>query len=661
MKEIKNFVVLGAGAMGAQIAALAAESGFNVTIRDIEEKFLDRGRQIVETNYDKRIQRGRYTEEGKQQVLSRMRFVTDLQEAVKSADYIIEAVPEILDLKQKVFGEASELAPADAVYATNTSSLSITEIAKGLKRPDRLVGTHFFNPPSRLVLLEIIKGEQTSAETIEIADYVAKKMGREIVHVKDGPGFLVNRIWVIMANEADWAVSQGEAKSVLEVDSAVKYKMGLPMGLLEIDDVLQNGAIDTRFHVLDHFRETLGESYRAGPLTEQAFKAGHYGKRTGQGYYNWAEGQTNEIPMQAGADFDTVRLLSIGINECAKLLETESTVREEIDSGVITGLNYPRGILRMADSVGIDRIVNELNRLYNTYHEDRYKAAALLNEMVAQGKVGRKSGEGFYTYGPGKYEFVKLEIDPETRIARVILNRTNRANALNYDFIREIGQALDELEWREDIGCLVITGAGANFCAGADVSTFASQDVTTVMQFTEAGQDLYTRLETYPKPIIAAVNGAAMGGGLELMLACDIRVMSQKAQLRLPELTIGITPGLGGIQRLSRQVGMVRAKEAVLLAEPINGEKALDWGIVNQVVEAGKLEETVKGIAVKLAAGPAITQKMAKSAFYYGAQSDQRTALFIEAAVSGDVMFTKDVNEGLTAMNNRRAPKFTGK
>jgi enoyl-CoA hydratase/carnithine racemase len=181
------------------------------------------------------------------------------------------------------------------------------------------------------------------------------------------------------------------------------------------------------------------------------------------------------------------------------------------------------------------------------------------------------------------------------------------------------------------------------------------------MQFTESGQDLYTRIETYSKPVIAAINGAAMGGGFELVLATDIRVMSKKAQLRLPELTIGITPGLGGIQRLARQVGIARAKEAVLLSDPIMPDKALDWGIVNYVVDADKLEATVDEIARKLAAGPKITQKFAKSAFYYGAQADQRTSLFIEAAVSGDVMFTKDVNEGLTSMNARRSPKFTGK
>jgi enoyl-CoA hydratase / 3-hydroxyacyl-CoA dehydrogenase len=658
MKEIKNFVVLGAGAMGAQIGALAAEAGFNVTIRDLEEKFLQRGRQIIEGNYDKRIARGRFTEEAKKQVLSRINFITDIKEALKDADYVIEAVPEIMSLKQKVFAEASQYSPADCVYATNTSSMSISEIAKGAKYPDRVVGTHFFNPPGTLLLLEIIQGEKTSAETMAIADQVAKKMGRVIVHVKDVPGFLVNRIWVLMAAEAEWAVAQGDAKSNFAVDSAVRYKMGLPMGLLEIDDILQGGAIDTRYHVMEHFRDTLGPSYGPSPLTEKAFKAGTFGKRSGKGFYDWSAGQTNEIPMNAGADFDTTRILAIGVNECAKLIDSGSTTREEIDLGVLQGLNYPRGILRMADSTGIDKIVVELDRLYAKYNEDRYVASPLLRKMVSDGKLGRKSGEGFYSYGLGQYEFVKLDI--KDRIARLTLNRTYRANALNMDFMTEIGKALTELETRDDVGCIVITGAGANFCAGADVSTFASQNLGTVMRFTEAGQDLYTRMETYARPIIAAINGPAMGGGFELVLACDIRIMSKKAQLRLPELTIGITPGLGGIQRLSRQVGIARAKEAVLLADPIMADKALDWGIINMAVDAEKLEATVEEVARKLASGPPLTQKMAKEAFYYGAQADQRTALFIEATVSGDVMFTKDVNEGLTSMNYRRSPKFTG-
>jgi enoyl-CoA hydratase/3-hydroxyacyl-CoA dehydrogenase len=661
MKEVSNFVVLGAGSMGAQIGALAAEAGFNVKIRDIVEGALARARQTVVENCDRRIQRGRLTEEGKQLLLGRMSFVTDLKGAVEDADYVIEAVPEILSLKQQVFAEAAALSPADTVFATNTSSLSISEIAKGARHPDRIVGTHYFNPPGALLLLEIIQGESTSSETLAIAGAVGKRMGREVVHVKDIPGFLVNRIWMMMAQEADWAVAQGEARDPFEVDSAARYKLGLPMGLLEIDDVIQGGSMDTRFHVSETFRETLGASYGPGPLLTAAFKAGYLGKKSGRGFYDWSPGKTNEIPMNAGANFDPIRVLANGVNECAKLLETGATTREEIDRAVLYALNYPRGVLRMADSTGLDRIVAELDRLYAKYSEQRYKTSELLRKMVAEGRVGRKAGVGFYPYGFGEYEFVRLDVRPETGVARLILNRTYRANALNYDFLVEIDQALNEIENRGDIGCVVITGAGSNFSGGADLATFASQDPAAVMRFSEFGQDLSTRIETYPKPVIAAVNGPAMGGGFEMVLACDLRVMSRKAQFRLPELTLGISPGFGGIQRLARQVGVTRAKEAVLLSEPISPDKALDWGIVNQVVDADKLEAAVDEMARKLAAGAPLTQRFTKEAFYYGLQADQRTGLFTEAAISAAVLRTNDVNEGLTAVSYRRPPRFTGK
>jgi enoyl-CoA hydratase/3-hydroxyacyl-CoA dehydrogenase len=661
MKEVKKFVVLGAGSMGAQIAALAAESGFNVIIRDLEDKFLQRGRQIIDDMYAKRIKRGSFTEERKKEIIGRIRFLVDLEEAVKDADYILEAVPEILELKQKVFKEVSRLCPPNAILATNTSSLSISDIAKGVKGPERVVGTHYFNPPSRMILLEIIQGSNTSSEAIAIANSVAITMGREIVHVKDVPGFLVNRIWCIMANEADWALAQGEGKSTLAIDSAIKYKLGLPMGLFEINDILEGGAIDVQYHVMEHFRETLGESYRCAPFTEKHFKAGEFGKKTGRGYYDWSDGRTNEIPMNAGAEFDTIRILAPGVNEAAKLIESGSTTKEELDRGVLLGLNYPRAILRMADSVGLDRIVAELNRLESTYKEERYKCCSLLATMVSQGKLGRKSGDGFYTYVPGQYEFLQININKETKIATLTLNRPYRANALNLDFILEINKAFDEFERQSEIQCIVITGAGANFCGGADVSTFASGKVDSVMLFTEAGQNLFTRIETFPKPVIAAINGPAIGGGFELVLSCDIRIMHRKAQLRLPELNIGLTPGFGGTQRLIRLIGAARAKEIVLFADPVAADKALEWGIINFIGEPDNFETLVEDTAKKLAKGAPLAQKLAKAALYYGNQADQRTGLFIESAVSGDLMHTQDLNEGLTSMSYRRQPKFTGK
>ncbi|MCK4862651.1 MAG: 3-hydroxyacyl-CoA dehydrogenase/enoyl-CoA hydratase family protein [Dehalococcoidales bacterium] len=662
MKEIKNVTVLGAGGMGAQIGALAAEAGYNVKLRDIEDKFLKNGRQIIEANYDRRISRGRLTEEAKKDYMSRMTFLVDLKEAVKDADIIIEAVPEIMDLKKSVLKEVTALCPDDCVFATNTSSLSIAEMSEAGKKPEMVVGTHYFNPPHRMTLLEIVHGENTSEEAIKIAEKVAIAMGRAVVHVKDVPGFVANRIFCNMSNEADWALAQGEAKSPFEVDSAIKYKLGLPMGMLELQDALGGGSVDTQFHVMEYFGETMGKSYGPAPVLTKLFKEGNYGKKTGKGYYDWSEGKTNEIPMNAGYNFDPIRVLATAVNEAAKLIEMDATTRDEIDTAVLLGLNYPRGVLRMADSTGLDKILDELNRLYNKYDkEDRYKPCSVITGLVKQGKLGRKTGKGFYTYGPGEYEFVKLEINDKAKVTKLILNRPNRANAFNADFMTEINKALDEIEKDAAVQCVVITGAGANFCGGADVSAFASGQVNDAFNFSEAPHDVFTRIETYPKPVIAAINGAAMGGGLELALACDIRIMNTTAQLRLPELTLGLLPGAGATQRVGRLIGWARAKEMVLLADPVMAEKALDWGLVNFTAEPDKFESLVDEIAAKLANGAPIAQKLAKGLMYYGAQADQRTALYLEAAISGDIALTGDLNEGLTSMNYRRPPKFTGK
>ena len=660
MKEIKKFVVLGAGAMGAQIGALAAESGFEVKIRDVEDKFIQRGKGIIDNVFGRLVKRGSMTEERRQEIMGRITFLLDLKEAVKDADFIMEAVPEIIELKQKVLKEATSFCPPDAVIATNTSSLSISEVAKGAAHPEWVVGTHYFNPPRVMSLLEIIRGEKTCDAAVEAAVQLAKKMKRDVVNIKDVPGFLVNRIWLIMANEADWALSQGEGRSMIQIDSAIKYKLGLPLGMFEISDVLEGGVVETIHHIMEYFAKALDPSYGPAPLLDKNYKAGRYGKKTKGGYFDWDADQTNEIPMNAGADWDPIRVLAPTVNEAAILLEQGATTIEEIDKGMILGCNYPRGILRMADSVGLDKIVAEMNRLKDTYKVNRYNCSSVLTKLVEQGKLGRQTGEGFYSYGPSKYEFVKLDIDSQTKVAKLTLNRPARANALNLDFLMEINKALDICEASPDVRCVVVTGAGNNFCGGADVSTFAAGKVDTVNIFSQTGQDLFARFETFPKVIIGAINGAAMGGGFEMALACDIKIMSKKAVLRLPELTLGLMPGFGGTQRIIRLVGATRAKEAVLLAEPITADKALDWGIVNIVAEPDKFEATVMETAKKLASGAPLAQKSAKAALYYGSQADQKTGLFVETATMGGLVNTMDLSEGLTSMTYRREPKFRG-
>jgi len=653
--DIRNVTIVGAGAIGSAIAETVAIQGFDVKLMDISEEILKRAVEKVRGGLKDSFDRG-YIKENVEDILERIKTTISLAEALKDADLVIEAVPEILDLKKKVFSDIEKCAPEHTILATNTSSLSVTELASATKRPDKFIGTHFFYPPKILKLLEIIWGEKTSQETVKSVEDFAKKIGRTTVHVKkDAPAFIVNRIFVTMSNECAWALEAGEG-TVEEIDSAVKYRMGLPMGLFELHDVLGGGSVDVSYHVLEQIRKRLGETYRPAPAFVKLFKAGHWGKKSGKGFYDWSGGKTNEVPLRAGAKFDLLRLVAPAVNEAAWLIEKGITTAEEIDLSVLNGLNYPRGLLRMADDIGIDVIVAKLGELYEKYKEERYKPNPLLKKMVKENKVGRKTNEGFYKYGRGSYEFVLVEKIENVGI--INLNRPRRANALNLTFLAEINDALTMLEEDKEVRAVMITGAGKNFCAGADISIFASGKPELVVESSQAGHKVFRRIELNPKPVIAAINGPALGGGFELTMACDLRVMSDKAFLGLPELNLGITPGWGGTQRLAYLVGVGKLKEIILLRKNIDAQKALELGLVSEVYPRGEFKEKALEFAKKVAELPPIAVQYFKKAVALGVMSSLEAGCFIESTVSGDVSLTDKVDEGIQAFMYKRKPRF---
>jgi enoyl-CoA hydratase/3-hydroxyacyl-CoA dehydrogenase len=658
--SVKTVVVLGAGAMGHGIAQVSAMAGFKVVLRDINEEFVQRGYQRIKDDLERRVKKGRMSEAQKNDLLSSITPIVDLKEAVKDADIVIEAVPEIMKLKHEVFSEAAKFCPKQTVFATNTSSLSITEIAKVIDNPGRVVGLHFFNPVPVMKLVEIIYGERTEEKSVQVIESFVKKIGKIAIYVrKDVPGFVVNRIFVPFSNEAAWVLHNGEVATPFEVDAAVKFRLGLPMGLLELLDTLGNGAIDVQYHVSNYFKETIGASW--GPPTNLAelFNANLLGKKSGKGFYDWSDPtKKNEIPLSAGRTFDPLRVIVIAINEAANLLVDKVATRNDIDTGTLLGLGFPRGILRMADDFGIDTVVDELNRLYDKFKEDRYKASPLLVELVKEGKTGRKSGRGFYS--SQEFENIKFSVN-EKMVATLTLNRPQRANALNLSFLEEINGVLDVVERNVNIRCLVIVGAGKNFCAGADMTGFAAGISGEMIRFCDYGHEVFTRLETLSKPVIAAINGPAMGGGLELALACDMRIMSSNAYVQFPEVNLGLFPGWGGTQRLPRLIGMGKAKQAIFMAEKIDAQKALDYGLANFVAEPEGFDEFVRNTAEKLTKASPLGLKMAKKVMYYGAQADQRTGLFLEGTSAGDICTTDDISEGITAFMNRREAVYKGK
>lgn len=284
LDAIRTVAVLGAGTMGNGIAHVFARTGYNVILRDVETGFLDSAIGTIAKNLDREVKKGKLPEEDKWRVLSRIYTTTDMSEIAR-ADFAIEAVPERLDLKLSVLGEADKLLPPEAILASNTSSLSITTLAAATRRADRFVGMHFMNPVPVMALIEVIRALQTSDETFHAAMALCERLEKKPVAVNDAPGFVSNRILMPMINEAAFAVMEGVATSQ-SVDSIMKMGMNHPMGPLELADLI---GLDTCVNILEVLYSGFGDSkYRACPLLRKMVAAGWLGRKSGRGFYSYS-------------------------------------------------------------------------------------------------------------------------------------------------------------------------------------------------------------------------------------------------------------------------------------------------------------------------------------------------------------------------------------
>ena len=286
--EVKKVAVLGAGLMGHGIAQVAAQAAkYEVSLRDVKQEFLDNGMNMIKKSLQSFLKKEKISEKEVEETLKRIRLTLDLKEAVTGADLVIEAVPENVELKKNMYREVEKFAPEDALIGSNTSSISITELASATRRPERFCGMHFFNPPQLMRLIEIIRGVKTSDETINTVVEVTKRMGKEPVVVnKDCPGFVVTRVLIPALNEAMYLVWEGIAEPE-DIDKAIKLGLNWPMGPFTLLDYL---GLDTVLSITGVFQNEIGDpKYRPCPLLRQMVKAGLLGRKTGKGFYDWTE------------------------------------------------------------------------------------------------------------------------------------------------------------------------------------------------------------------------------------------------------------------------------------------------------------------------------------------------------------------------------------
>ena len=370
-EKIKKVAVLGAGDMGHGIAEVCAMVGYEVTMRDIKQEFVDRGMNRIKESLAKLQEKGKIP--NAEEVLSRIKPVVDLEEAVKDADLIIEAVPEIFEIKTQVFSDCESLAKPECIFTSNTSTIKITELAKATKREDKFAGLHFFNPPVLMRLVEVIKGEKTSEEVMQLLVDFVKSLGKEAVRVeKDVPGFIVNRVQAPSGALLMAIVEKGIA-SPEEIDAKMKT-IGLPMGPFELMDYT---GVDIFYHAMKYYSETISKDYAPPKILEDMVKSGNLGKKTGKGWYDWSKGRP-EIKASPSEKVNPLDFTIVEISEAVKLVEMGVAKPEDIDKAVKLGLNRPFGPFELAKSMGVEQIVKRLEELSAEFGKEIFKPAETL-------------------------------------------------------------------------------------------------------------------------------------------------------------------------------------------------------------------------------------------------------------------------------------------
>ena len=552
--------------MGSGIAQKSAQEQFNVQMVDREEQWVNRGEKIISDFLEEAIERRIFRPDQVESIKNRITGVVGTENVAPDTDLVIEAVFEDFDIKTAVFRTLDKVCDEKTILASNTSSLSVNELAKATGRPDRFVGLHFFYHPAKNRLIEIIPAETTSAESLNAVEQYCKTMGKVVIICKDRPGFVVNRFFVPWLNEACHLLDEGVA-SIAQIDSVAEKAFNIGMGPFALMN-LTGPAI--ALHATNYLSEQLNCSRYSGAKSL---------RDTIENSGMWEIGEDTECNGDI-AEIIRERLLGQVFAVSSQIVEEEICSIEDVDRGAKVGLRWAEGPFEIANKIGIKKAI----RMAKSYSElAEFKLPLWMEEKEEL------------------FKFNYIDIDIDGKIAKIKLNRPEAMNALNESLVEQLGSALDLLNSRDDIDTIVLEGAGKAFVAGADVKFFVDKinqdDIKEIYDFTAYGHEVLNKLEKSEKTTIALTTGLALGGGLELALSCDYRIGTRRSQFRFPETSIGIFPGLGGTQRTPRICGIEAARYAILAGNFLDSETASALGIITHLVESSDIPNIITEIS----------------------------------------------------------------
>ncbi len=616
--------------MGAGIAQACAAAGFPTRVRDVDPAALERGRGLLAKSLDGAVARRKMTPTARDELVGRIHFTSDLAEAVEGSSLVIEAVFEDEKVKKEVFAEVARRVEPSTIVATNTSSLSVTALATGFPEPGRFAGLHFFYPAAINKLVEVVGGETTSAEARAELFRFSHRLRKIPIETADRAGFCVNRYFVPYLNEASRLAEEGVA-SLATIEEVGRELFGATLGPFELMNVT---GIPIAFHAETTLYRAFGAPYAPSKALEQQFRSGQ----------PWPWKEASVEPERKAAVRERFLGLTFGI--VTRLVEEKVASPEAVDRGALVGLRRRAAPFAQLSAVGLAEGLR-LTEAYAARWNGSFPVAQELRDRAARGDV--------------RWPLSYVRVERHGPVAWVLLDRPETLNALSSELLGELDATFGELENDVDLRVVVLAGSGPVFAAGADIAEMARKSPEEGVAFGFVGQRAARRIETFPRPVIALVEGYALGGGLELALAADLIVAASDAKLGLPEVSLGIHPGMGGATRLARLIGRAEAKHLVLTGVPVTAEEARRLGFVAQVVPADSAREEAAVLAATIAQRAPLAVRWAKQVIDDGEELDYEEALRLEGESAGRTFATADRTEGMQAYLERRRPEFRGK